>query len=85
MLKKKLTEMVDEMWTVCSHSFYQGMWKIVKEGYDEQYLHDVGAWTATMNDKGAHLIAELIPDKELQSDDDDDESDDDSDDKSVEL
>ena len=69
LLKKKLAEMVGEMWTVCSHSFYQGMWNAVKEGYDKEYQHDVGAWVATMNSKGAPLVEELIPDKEVASDD----------------
>ena len=76
----KLADMITEIWATVDHSFYQGMRKAVHEEYDDEYLRDVGAWTATMNEKGAHLVQELIPDKDLQSDDGDDD-----DDESVEL
>jgi len=65
-LKKKVFETASEVWAFVDHEFYQGVVNMVDEVYEKKYHHDEGAWTAIMNGKGAHLVEELIPDKEVE-------------------
>ncbi len=79
-LKKKLVNLLSEIWEVLDHDFYRALKKIAQNDYVDDYKSRADAWAAAMNNKAAHLIDGLLPDKDLESESEDDDDEDDEDD-----